>query len=477
MTGLLAIALLSATPHLAPERVVIETVYGDVVVAPFAEVAPTAVQAFLRMARGGVYEGTHFPRVDRRFIIQASEATTDRMRPLTAAQAGLVRRLPLEAHPDVRHVPGIVGLAREDDDPDSARSSWYVITSTAPHLDGKYTAFGRVVDGMDVVRRIAQVPVDAQHRPRTRVRVRRAVVFDTEEAAQGRPRRPPVSPPDGAQPRLTTSETRAVVRTNYGDFVLGFHPKQAPRTVAQILDLMRRGAYTSTPVSFADERFAIQFAEVLHRDIPLSEAEASRARALPLEVSELRHDRGAVSLARPEDDPTGGRSSFVIVKAASPHLDGHYTVFGQVLRGMEVIDAIAAAPVDDDQTPRSPIRIQAVEVHDGPAGADAADLRPPPGLGGPPGTTPRGWATSAVFLTALLLGVIGARRWSRVPPRLGDAARMLGLLALTYGVVMDLSPQTPLSPGLGLGLFVLVLAAIRLMGTFEAPTPRPPRDR
>jgi peptidyl-prolyl cis-trans isomerase B (cyclophilin B) len=145
--------------QLAQHRAVIETTQGDITVAFTAGTAPEHVRNFLQLAQAGVFDGTAFHRVVHNFVAQGG-ALTSRAAPLTEQQQKRVHTLQPEFN-DTRHVKGIVSMARGDD-PASATTSFFIVTGSAPSLDGKYTVFARVVDGMDVVDRIDAAPVNGE---------------------------------------------------------------------------------------------------------------------------------------------------------------------------------------------------------------------------------------------------------------------------------------------------------------------------
>jgi peptidyl-prolyl cis-trans isomerase B (cyclophilin B) len=116
------------------------------------------VRAFLRLAAAGVFDGTAFHRVVPGFVIQTG--SLDSRGPLDEAQQKLVRQLAPEFN-DTRHVKGVLSMARGDD-PASAATSFFIVTGDAPSLDGKYTAFGRVVDGMAAVEAIEATPLNGE---------------------------------------------------------------------------------------------------------------------------------------------------------------------------------------------------------------------------------------------------------------------------------------------------------------------------
>ena len=120
---------------------------------------------FLQLAQAGVLDGTAFHRVVRGFVVQTG-ALEHRAAPLTEKQQKLVHNLQPEFN-GTKHVKGIVSMARGDD-PASATTSFFIVTADAPSLDGKYTVFGRVIDGLDVLDKIESTPVSGES-PTTRI--------------------------------------------------------------------------------------------------------------------------------------------------------------------------------------------------------------------------------------------------------------------------------------------------------------------
>jgi len=153
------LAFASDTPEqLAAYRAVLETSAGAITIGFMPDKAPDHVRNFLRLAQAGVFDGTTFHRVVRGFVVQTGSVTT--RGPLTEKQQKLVHPLAPEFN-DVRHVKGIVSMARGDD-PASATTSFFIVTGDAPSLDGKYTVFGRVLEGLDVVEKIETAPVNGE---------------------------------------------------------------------------------------------------------------------------------------------------------------------------------------------------------------------------------------------------------------------------------------------------------------------------
>jgi peptidyl-prolyl cis-trans isomerase B (cyclophilin B) len=127
---------------------VLETSLGTITFQFLPDKAPNTVRNFLRLASVGFYDGTAFHRVVKGFVIQGGFLPT-RREPLDITQERYVRTLQPEFN-DTPHDKGIVSMAHGDD-PASGDTSFFIVTARTTALDGKYTAFGRVVGGIDVV--------------------------------------------------------------------------------------------------------------------------------------------------------------------------------------------------------------------------------------------------------------------------------------------------------------------------------------
>ena len=133
----------------------------------FPEDAPGTVESFMKLARKGFYDGTIFHRVVPGFVIQGGDPTgTGRGGPGYTIKAEFNKR---------KHVAGTVAMARTAD-PDSAGSQFYVCLAPAPHLDGQYTVFGQVIEGMDVVQAIGVAPADKNARPLEKIVMKKVTV-------------------------------------------------------------------------------------------------------------------------------------------------------------------------------------------------------------------------------------------------------------------------------------------------------------
>src|SRR5688572_12438577 len=158
--------------ELSTYRVVLETTMGPITLEFLPDKAPEHVRNFLRLAQAGVYNGMGVHRVAKGFVIQSGYLPS-RSEPLSESQQRLVRNLKPEFN-DTPHVKGTLSMARGDN-PDSADMSFFIVLAPSPVLDGKYTAFGRVVDGLPVVEAMETVPVNGEA-PVTRIEIKSARV-------------------------------------------------------------------------------------------------------------------------------------------------------------------------------------------------------------------------------------------------------------------------------------------------------------
>ncbi len=150
----------------------LETSLGEITIGFTPDKAPEHVRNFLRLASAGVYDGTSWHRVVKGFVVQTGHMPT-RKEPLAEAQQRLVRDLKAEFN-DQLHDLGTVSMARLAE-PDTANTSFFIVTARAQMLDHKYTVFGRVVSGLDVVQKIEAAAVNGET-PVERIELRRVRV-------------------------------------------------------------------------------------------------------------------------------------------------------------------------------------------------------------------------------------------------------------------------------------------------------------
>ncbi len=150
----------------------LQTKLGKIAIKFFPEKAPNHVKNFLNLCRSGFYNGTKFHRVIPNFMIQGGDPNTKKGDPETWGQGGHEvngKEVTVKAEfNDIHHARGIVSMARAQD-PNSASSQFFICVADAGYLDGKYSAFGQVIEGMDVVDKIVSAPTGPQgspHQPR-----------------------------------------------------------------------------------------------------------------------------------------------------------------------------------------------------------------------------------------------------------------------------------------------------------------------
>ena len=112
--------------------------------------APETVRAFLGLVASGWYDGTAFQRMAKGFVLQGGMGHT-RSSGAEHYADRWVHPLKAEFHPEIKHVRGVISMAHYDEDPNSGTTSFSLVLGNAQHLDGKYAAFGRVVNGTDVL--------------------------------------------------------------------------------------------------------------------------------------------------------------------------------------------------------------------------------------------------------------------------------------------------------------------------------------
>ena len=173
--------------------VIIHTGYGTIYIRLFNGLAAKHVENFRLHAKNGYYDGTIFHRVIPGFMIQGGDFNTKGDNKSSYGAGGHAAKyygigneddstswnLPAEFN-DIGHVRGIVSMARSNS-PNSAGSQFFICTADAPHLNGDYTAFGKVTKGMDVVDKIVNVPRDSRDNPKKRVEITVEIISSLEK--------------------------------------------------------------------------------------------------------------------------------------------------------------------------------------------------------------------------------------------------------------------------------------------------------
>ena len=146
---------------------VIETNLGTIVIQLFPDVAPGHVENFVKLAQDGFYDGTTFHRVIPGFMIQGGDPNSKDDDRSNDGQGGPGYTINAEFN-DKPHKRGILSMARAQD-PNSAGSQFFIVVADSNFLDGQYTVFGEVIEGMEVADKIVSVEKDGNDNPREKV--------------------------------------------------------------------------------------------------------------------------------------------------------------------------------------------------------------------------------------------------------------------------------------------------------------------
>ena len=153
---------------------------GDVMkVELYPEVAPNTVNNFISLVNKGFYDGLIFHRVINGFMIQGGCPNGTGMGGPGDSIAGEFAQNGFDNQ--LKHEPGVISMARAMN-PDSAGSQFFIMHKNSPHLDGAYAAFGKIIEGMDVVNKIAETDTDFRDKPITDQKMKKVTVetFGTE---------------------------------------------------------------------------------------------------------------------------------------------------------------------------------------------------------------------------------------------------------------------------------------------------------
>ena len=235
--------------------------------------------------------------------------------------------------------------------PDSAGAQFFIVVVDQPGLDGQYTVFGHLSDGLEVVQKISETPVDDKGVATARVEIRHVTIRDTP---------PPAPEPFSTETVQELAAYRAVLDTSAGPITIEVVPDKAPAHVRQFLRLAQAGVYDGMAFHRVAPGFVIQTGALSSRAAPLTEKQQKLVQTLQPEFNDTKHVKGIVSMAR-GDDPASATTSFFICTGPSTALDGQYTAFGRVVDGLAAVEAIEASP-RNGETPLARIELKTVRV-------------------------------------------------------------------------------------------------------------------
>ncbi len=334
----------------APQQAVLETSAGTIVWDLLADKAPNHVALFIKTAREGGLDGTSFHRMVRYGVVQGGDPVTKDPSARDKYGSGGLNQLKTEIT-DEKLAKGAVAAVQVPGKPDSAGTQFFMCINAQPSLDGKYTVFARIVEGILVAQKISETPVDANGLATERVILTKVTIRD----------KPAETPePFSTEPVADLARYRATLETSMGEIVVSFTPDKAPNHVRNFLRLAQAGVYDGMAFHRVVKGFVIQSGHLPTRKEPLGERQQSYIRPLKAEFNDQVHELGTLSMARTED-PDSATSSFFLVTARAQALDGKYTVFGKVERGIEVVQKIEAVPVNGE-TPVDRVELVRVRV-------------------------------------------------------------------------------------------------------------------
>jgi peptidyl-prolyl cis-trans isomerase B (cyclophilin B) len=339
-----------ALDEMRGKQAVLNTSLGTLVMDLLPDAAPNHVAHFILRAREGAYDRTIFHRAISLGIIQGGDPLSKDPSKTDNYGTGGLNVLRFEPNGE-SHTRGAVSAVLVPGNRDSAGSQFFVCVSDQVALDGQYTVFARLVEGIAVAQEISQAPTDAAGVMSDRVEIETVTIRDKPA---------PVPDPFSTETPEQLSSYRAVIETAMGPITLEFFADRAPNHVRAFLGLAQLGVYDGTAFHRVAKGFVIQGGYLPSRSEPLDERQQGFIRPLQAEFNNTTHDTGIVSMAR-GDDPGSATTSFFIVTAPSPGIDGQYTVFGRVVEGLDVVAKIEGVPLNGE-TPVTRVDVTRIRV-------------------------------------------------------------------------------------------------------------------
>jgi cyclophilin family peptidyl-prolyl cis-trans isomerase len=292
--------------------------------------APRHVQQFIKLARAGFYDGSGFHRVIQRAIIQGGDPLLkDSHTPRERWGTGGLNQI-ADEFSDIKHVRGTVSTVRIPGQANSGGAQFFVCISPQPQLDGQFSAFGQVTEGLEVVDQISRAPSDEKGLTLTPVRITSIRIE----------RKKPEPFKDATVEQM---RKEVLLRTSLGEITLEMDPDLAPEHVRNFLKLVESGWYDHTAFHRVVPGFVIQGGVGSTRSENRPHPADKWVHKLKGEFSHTAlHVRGVLSMAR-ATDPDSADTSFFIVLGPAPHLDHRYTIFGKVVGGFDTLEVIEKA--------------------------------------------------------------------------------------------------------------------------------------
>jgi len=334
-------------PASVPKQAVIDTSAGTFVIDLAPDAAPNQTAYFIKTATDGAYDGTIFHRAIKFGMVQGGDPLTKDPSKRALYGTGGLNAVKAEARAP-KMTRGSVAAVMVPGKPDSAGAQFFIVLADQPALDNQYTVFGRVADGIEVLQKISETPVDDKGLTTERIEIKHVAIRDT-------PAEPFVT--ETAQELATY---RAVLDTSAGPIAIEFFTDKAPNTVRQFMRLAAAGVYNGMAFHRVAPGFVIQTGALSSRTAPLTEKQQKLVHNLPPEFNDTKHVKGIVSMARAEAVDSA-QTSFFICTGTSTALDGQYTAFGRVVDGIAAVDAIEASP-RNGETPTARVDLKTVRI-------------------------------------------------------------------------------------------------------------------
>ena len=330
-----------------PQQAVVETSAGTFVLDLDPAAAPNTTAYFMKLAAAGGYDGTTFHRAVKYGMVQGGDPLSKDPAKRALYGTGGQNAVKAEARA-AKMTRGSVATVLVPGKPDSGGAQFFIVLADQPALDNQYTVFAHVADGMEVLQKISETPVDDKGVATERVEIRHVAIRDTP-----------------AEPFVTESAAelgayRAVLESSAGPITIEFLVDKAPNTVRQFMRLAAAGVYNGTAFHRVAPGFVIQTGALSSRSAPLTAKQQALVHNLAPEFNDTKHVRGIVSMAR-GDAPDSATTSFFICLAPSAALDGVYTAFGRVVDGMAAVEAIEAAS-RTGEAPNTRIDVRGVQI-------------------------------------------------------------------------------------------------------------------
>lgn len=324
---------------------VITTEQGVIRFEFFPEKAPKHVQGFIARARAGNYDGSAFHRVIPRGLIQGGDPLLKDLKvPRARWGTGGLNEI-ADEFSDIKHERGTVSTVRLPGRANSGGWQFFICASAQPSLDGKYSAFGRVTEGIEVVDKISLIEADKNFIATAPVKI---VSVKIE--------------PKKTEPfkNATKEEMKkeVLLKTSLGEITVELYPDLAPEHVRNFLKLVESGWYDRTAFHRVIPGFVIQGGMAETRAGDQAHPADKWVRPLKGEFGTTKHTRGMLSMAR-ANDPDSATTSFFIVLGPASHLDGKYTIFGRVVSGFDTLENIEKV-ARNGETPQE--RVELIEA-------------------------------------------------------------------------------------------------------------------